>query len=58
MLKKDSRKSNADPPDVNADDPDGTMERFASGLTRVLRFNPKPKTRQRRRVTKRQRKTC
>ena len=36
MLKKASHKNDADVRDVPADNPVGTMERFAQGLRRVL----------------------
>ena len=56
MLKKRSRNSDEDNdrdrvPDVRADDPEDTMERFAEGLKRVLatdKANTIKKARQRR----------
>ena len=43
MLKKRTRKDKEAPPDVRADDPVGTMNRFTDGLKRVL---AKPKAKQ------------
>lgn len=42
MLKKASRNNGADVPDVRADEPDRSMDRFTDGLRRVLSA-PKPK---------------
>ena len=36
MLKKRTRKDKEAPPDVPADDPVGTMDRFTVGLKKVL----------------------
>jgi hypothetical protein len=47
VLKKVSRK-NAEVPDVPADDPVGTMDRFTEGLRRVLSA-PKRKPKKRKR---------
>lgn len=43
MLKKATHNSNEDVPDVRADKPDGTMERFADGLRRVLSTKKLPR---------------
>ena len=50
MLKQDSRNSNADAPDVTADDPVGTMERFTDGLKRVLGASKPLKTKRKKRL--------
>ena len=43
MLKKAGRNSDEAPPDVRADEPERTMEKFESGLRRVLAAEkPKP----------------
>ncbi len=46
MLKKHSHNSDADAPDVRADEPDRANERFTEGLRRVLSA---PKTSRRKR---------
>jgi hypothetical protein len=40
VLKKATRSKDADVPDVPADDPVGTMDRFREGLKKVLMKKP------------------
>jgi hypothetical protein len=43
VLKKRTRKNKEAPPDVHADDPVGTMDRFTAGLQRVLSAKRQPR---------------
>jgi hypothetical protein len=55
VLRKASRKNAVgDVPDVPADDPVGTMERFTKGLRRVLSVSKKAGTKKRLKLHRRQ----